>query len=182
MSNNFRWFKHYNDASEDLFIRSLEAEFGPLGYSVYFKSLEVLSKQGVGDNLLITTRVFAQKVGAKQKSVRNILGFCQKKGKMLFVENENVLNITFKKFSELQDRRQKNQGRKPLEVLRLKEEEGETENNGGTESRLRAKEQRTESKPRPKPGGFLDELRALAAKLSFKSSDAVRPVVGGARE
>ena len=41
-----RWFKHDTDASDDIKIKRLEEKFGIEGYSTYFKTLEILGKDG----------------------------------------------------------------------------------------------------------------------------------------
>lgn len=42
-----KWFKHDTDASDDIKIKRLEEEFKNDGYAVFFKTLEVIGKEGV---------------------------------------------------------------------------------------------------------------------------------------
>lgn len=44
--DSMKWFKHDTDASEDIKIRRLEEEFGNDGYATFFKTLEILGREG----------------------------------------------------------------------------------------------------------------------------------------
>ena len=41
-----KWFKHDTDASDDIKVRRLEEEYGNDGYVVFFKTLEIIGKEG----------------------------------------------------------------------------------------------------------------------------------------
>lgn len=65
------YFRHNTQARHDPFIRDLTREFGPLGYSVYFKTLEVYCKEFKpvpGWFLNISTRFFKEEVGVYHMS------------------------------------------------------------------------------------------------------------------
>ena len=46
-----KWFKHDTDASDDIKIRRLEEEYGNDGYAVFFKTLEIVGKEGAKSRL-----------------------------------------------------------------------------------------------------------------------------------
>ncbi len=101
-----KWFKHFSDAIEDPFVQGLLDEFGPLGYLIWFGTMEVIAKEN-GSNLTgkltISPTYLRRKFRTSQVKVREVLTFCQtfRKVSVTFSEKEWELNIP--KLLELKD-------------------------------------------------------------------------------
>lgn len=132
MANKLPWMKHDHNSRNDLFVKGLEDRYGHLGYSAWFKTLEVLHEHGVGDILGITLAQYAKEIGTKPSVARQFLASCSSSGKMEVSEVGKEVRIKIKNFRK----KQANKHRQENSVTDLEsgkpvlegEEEGEGEN------------------------------------------------------
>lgn len=93
------------DASNDIFVQDLEAEFGDTGYAFWFKTLELLGSQGNGGVLDISENVWRQVIHSHRiDHLRRLYAFCMKREKFK-VENlpNGLLRITCSNFAKYAD-------------------------------------------------------------------------------
>ena len=71
-----KWFQHKTDASEDVKIKRLEAEYNNDGYAVFFKLLEKIGKEGCNFRLKLSKyplKLLAQDFHLTEEKLKEIL-------------------------------------------------------------------------------------------------------------
>lgn len=148
-----KWFKHMSDASDTVFIQEAEARFGDAGYSVWFKLLELISKEN-GNELTgrveVSVFVLCQKLRKRETSVDQLLNFYSTQTSLTWDKNNQKYIIEIPKLLRLQDNYQKDlqaSSKKLSLELRTKSKEYSTpltplENKGGTNGNGHKKEPR----------------------------------------
>jgi hypothetical protein len=99
-----RWFKHFSDASDDLFIKKLQSRFGLAGYAWYFKTLELIARHGSPDGrLTIAPEEVVKYLGTRREQARKLLDFFRTSGKVLWRKEGENLILHCPKFGVLAD-------------------------------------------------------------------------------
>jgi len=93
------------DASQDLFLRDLEEQFGDAGYAFWFKTLELLGSQGKDGVMEISETVWRQVIDSRRTDhLRRIYESVTKKEKIQVEQlGEGVVRVTCPKFKEFSD-------------------------------------------------------------------------------
>ena len=94
-----KWFKHITDSGDDPHIDDSITRFGPLGYYVFFRTLEVMGREfnnsDPGRNTF-SVSYFRSKFRCNWKSIRNILEFYNNRKRIVFKlhDNDGIPHIT----------------------------------------------------------------------------------------
>ncbi len=108
------WFKHDNDASDDIFIQHLEEKYGLEGYARYFKILEkasaALEKTGQ-TTVTIPWASWQSFLKGKRNKIETFLEYARNENKITSESNGNILEISVPKMLE----KRENRGRKNTE-------------------------------------------------------------------
>ena len=94
------------DASTDLFIQDLEAEFGDTGYAFWFKTLELLGSQGDRKGMMdISENVWRQVIHSHRTDhLRKLYAFATDRGKLTVETLPNgLLRVKCRKFAQFAD-------------------------------------------------------------------------------
>lgn len=102
-----RWFKHLVDSGDDPDIGAAIEQFGWLGYYIFFRTLEVMSREFNVENPGKNTFNFAffcKKFGKiHKKTLLKILLFYHKKGRIKFKMRGNNISLYCPKLKDLAD-------------------------------------------------------------------------------
>jgi hypothetical protein len=85
-----RWFKHMSDALDDIFVQELILKFGGNGYMLFFGLIELIARENgktLTGKLEVSPAILKQKFHISRGKLKEILEFCQGKGKVLFDNN-----------------------------------------------------------------------------------------------
>lgn len=93
------------DATSDIFIQDLEAEFGDTGYAFWFKTLELIASQGDGGVLDISENAWRRVIYSKRTDhLRRLYTFCTERDKFQVETLPNgLLRIICKNFAKYAD-------------------------------------------------------------------------------
>ena len=101
------WFKHKMDAGDDPFICALMKEFGPTGYWVFFRTLELMRQNfdvRVPGKLCLSWDIVQLKFHSRKKKINSIWVYCHDKGKFFVSEKDGEVTVICPKFKELMDK------------------------------------------------------------------------------
>jgi hypothetical protein len=100
-----RWFKHWSDASSDLFIQEFCERFGDAGYCFWFRTLELLARQGREGSLDISEATWRQVVhSGRTDHLRRLYAFATERGKLqVEILSNGLLRVKCLKFAEIAD-------------------------------------------------------------------------------
>lgn len=98
-----RWFKHFANASEDLFVKELEARFGDSGYTQWFKLLEIIATHGTKGKVEVSWGYLQEKFRRRRTRVHLFLNFCTTSKKISVTSVKEKLIIDCRKFAEYAD-------------------------------------------------------------------------------
>lgn len=102
-----KWFQHQTDASDDIKIKRLEDKFGLMGYSVFFKIVEKVGKEGKKyalDTKKYPIEFFAKDFGVEKKVLEDCLTFMNDLGLVVF--KSGIISLpNMKKYASNWDRR-----------------------------------------------------------------------------
>jgi hypothetical protein len=100
-----KWFKHLSTASNDLFLKDLESEFGDSGYTFWFKTLELIASQGEDGVLTISETAWRQVIASHRTDhLRRLYTFASNRDKLITERAEGgMLKVSCKKFAEYSD-------------------------------------------------------------------------------
>ena len=124
-----RWFKHFSDASNDLFIKDFEREFGDAGYAFWFKVLELIAKDGTNGRLNISWANLLERLAKTRPKVLSMLARCEVAGKLTLHDDGIMVRLVCSKFAEFSSEyeQRKNRRRKSVGTDVDIEEEGEVD-------------------------------------------------------
>ena len=96
-----KWFKHFTDSGDDPVIDDSITEFGPLGYYVYFRTMEVVSlafDASQPGTMVCSLFHFKRKFRCNWKTIRKVLEFYSKRDWIQFriFEEEGTRKIHIK--------------------------------------------------------------------------------------
>jgi len=102
-----KWFKHISDSLDDPFIYELIEEFGPLGYLVFFGTVEIYAREFKPRpewEMTISKRLLLSKLQIKQsKTLEKVLKHIENSGKWLVKTEGRKLTIRIPKFFDFLD-------------------------------------------------------------------------------
>ena len=162
-----KWFKHLVDSGDDPDIDDAISVFGPDGYYVYFRTLEIMSREfdprRPGKNTF-SVIYFRKKFRISWRKVRTILGFYQEKKRIFFRlfhdKRLEQIELNCPKLKELADEYTRKQiaslsghtpDSHPKKVRLEVETEVDFKNNGAGQARAAP----SESVPKPEKSGQL---------------------------
>lgn len=105
-----KWFKHSSDASENDKIGKLEAEFGLIGYAVYFKILEICASNWdeiSEPKFSFSSTKIKNKLSLNYKKTESILSLCSVLTLFSFKKNGKIYEIEFPNMAKIKKRYQK---------------------------------------------------------------------------
>ena len=99
------WFKHWSDASHDLFIQELCERYGDTGYAFWFRTLELIANQGRDGSMEIPEATWRQVTHSRRTDhLRRLYTFATERGKLEVVNLSNgLLHVKCPKFAEIAD-------------------------------------------------------------------------------
>ncbi len=138
-----KWFKHFADASNDLFVRELAERFGDSGYAFWFRTLELIAAQGHEGTLDIPETAWRQVIHSRRTDhLRRLYTFATERGKLKVEGLSNgLLRVSCPKFREISDEYSK-------KVRRVSRQ---TPDNVLPEQKEKEKEKREEGEVHPPP-------------------------------
>lgn len=102
-----KWFKHSVDSHDDPDISDAEDLFGDAGYSIFFKILEVYSREfnSIKNDgfLTVSLRFLARKLRKSSGKVQDILNFYQNRERIKFKIDGLLISIKIPKFLDIAD-------------------------------------------------------------------------------
>lgn len=108
MANKLPWFTHDHNARNDDFIRRAEDEFGPFGYSAWFKLIEIIHEHGTGDILYMKRHRLAAELRSRWGRVRLYLELSRTSGKVEYELSGEEVRLKIKKFRDRQSKLKSN--------------------------------------------------------------------------
>ena len=132
--NKLPWFKHWANASDDDFLYRAETEFGPFGYSAFFKLIELLHNHGTGNILKMEESRICSMLRCNRTKVQLYLNFGSTWDKFSYKYNGTEVELEIKKYRQLQYNLQGKKRPKLAEnnPKTVREGEGEGEGEGET--------------------------------------------------
>jgi hypothetical protein len=165
-----KWFKHFTDSMDDLFIKDLERRFGHAGYVFWFKTLELIGKHGDHGKVIITWANYRTKLGCEKANIQRMLVFSASNSRLSFEATKADVKITCEKFAELTDNYTKYNGVSSKRLQRQLEVSSKQEVEGEAEEEQKEKEKEN-SNHTPKPRDLL-EVIDYALTMELDKSDA----------
>ena len=114
------WFKHPTGSHEDPDISDAEDEFGPVGYSAFFKILEVYGREfrriDKDGGLEISKSKLSRNLRMKWKRIRLVLGFYLERKRIFFLETEERIVFSIPKFITMASNWTKRESKVPTEA------------------------------------------------------------------
>ena len=101
------WLKHMANAGDDPFIVALMDEFGPTGYWVFFRTLELMRqnfKPETSGKLNESLSFFRQKLRIRSTSIKRIYTFIGEKNKFLVEFKGGMVFVYCPNFKRYMDR------------------------------------------------------------------------------
>jgi len=102
-----KWFKHISDSLDDPFIFDLIEEFGPIGYLIFFGTIELYAREFKPEKdwfLSISFRLLTQKLQIKRPlRVKKVFLFIQKYNNWRIKHEGTKVSIYIPKFVEFLD-------------------------------------------------------------------------------
>ncbi|MCK5602154.1 DUF4373 domain-containing protein [Candidatus Pacearchaeota archaeon] len=106
-----KWFKHFTDSLSDPFIEELMDNYSHAGYVAWFGLIEIICKENkynITGDLEISPIYLKRKLRISTAKLKQIFGFCQTKGKLLFNISQEKWIFKFSKVADLKDNYTKN--------------------------------------------------------------------------